>query len=211
MNTPLAGTPGAAPSAEATAADRWPPEVLEFLLARRSHPARTLTLPVPDRAMVECLLTAAARTPDHGKLVPWRFVVLHRAALERLSELARRRGLAIGLAPERIEKGARQYADAHLVVWVIASPKASENIPVIEQHLSAGAACLALLNAALAAGWGANWLTGWAAHDAEFCAEGLGLEPQEFVAGLIHLGTPTTIPPDRPRPDLDQVVSWVEA
>ena len=184
---------------------------MAFLLARRSHPARTLTLPVPDRAALMPLLTAAARTPDHGKLVPWRFVVLQRPALERLAELARRRGRALGLAPERVEKGARQYADAHLVVAVIASPKASDNIPAIEQHLSAGAVCLALLNAALAAGWGANWLSGWAAHDPEFCAEGLGLAPQEFVAGLIHIGTPTTTPSDRPRPDLDQLVRWVEA
>ncbi len=183
---------------------------LAFLLARRSHPARTLGLPVPDRAALEPLLTAAARSPDHGKLVPWRFAVLQRAALERLAELARARGAVLGLAPERIEKGVRQYADAHLVVAVVASPKASDKIPVIEQHLSAGAVCLALLNAALAAGWGANWLTGWATHDPEFCAEGLGLAPGEFVAGLIHIGTPTMTPAERPRPDLDQIVTWVD-
>lgn len=185
------------------------PAALEFLLTRRSRPAKTLALPVPDRAALGPLLQAAARSPDHGKLEPWRFLVLERSALERLAGLAEIRGAALGLPPEKVEKGVRQYADAHLAVAVIASPKPSEAIPVIEQHLSAGAVCLALLNAALAAGWGANWLTGWAAHDAEFGATGLGLAPHEFVAGLIHIGTETSAPPDRPRPDLARIVTWV--
>ena len=186
------------------------PAALEFLLTRRSRPAKTLALPVPDRAALMPLLTAAARTPDHGKLEPWRFIVLERPALERLAELARERGPALGLPPEKVEKGVRQYAQAHLAVAVVAVPKPSETIPVIEQHLSAGAACLQLLNAALAAGWGANWLTGWAAHDADFCARGLGLAPGEFVAGMIHIGTEGAPPPERPRPDLGAIVSWAD-
>jgi len=187
------------------------PAALEFLLTRRSRPAKTLGLPVPDRTALGPLLTAAARSPDHGKLVPWRFVVLTRPALARLAALAERRGVALGLEPERIAKGVRQYADAHLAVAVVAAPKPSATIPVIEQHLSAGAVCLALVNAALAAGWGANWLTGWAAHDAAFCAEGLGLAEGEFVAGLIHIGTETAAPPERPRPDLSAIVTWAES
>lgn len=186
------------------------PAALDFLLTRRSRPAKTLALPVPDREALLPLLTAAARSPDHGKLEPWRFVVLTRPALLRLAKLAEARGSALGLAPERIAKGVRQYADAHLAVAVIGAPKPSDTIPVIEQHLSAGAACLALLNAALAAGWGANWLTGWASHDAEFCARGLGLAPGEFVAGLIHIGSETSAPPERPRPDLSAIVTWAE-
>ena len=187
------------------------PAALEFLLTRRSHPARTLGLPVPDRAALVPLLTAAARSPDHGKLEPWRFVVLQRPALERLAGLARERGAALGLAPERIEKGVRQYAEAHLAVAVIAVPRPSASIPRIEQQLSAGAVCLALLNAALAAGWGANWLSGWAAHDPEFRSEGLGLGAEEFVAGVIHIGTPTAVPTERPRPDLGRLVTWIES
>ena len=186
------------------------PAALDFLLTRRSRPAKTLALPVPDRDALLPLLTAAARSPDHGKLEPWRFIVLTRPALLRLAVLAETRGSALGLAPERIAKGVRQYADAHLAVAVIAAPKPSDTIPVIEQHLSAGAVCLALLNAALAAGWGANWLTGWASHDAEFCTQGLGLAPGEFVAGLIHIGTETAAPPERPRPDLSAIVTWAE-
>ena len=187
------------------------PAALDFLLTRRSRPAKTLAPPVPDRAALMPLLTAAARSPDHGKLEPWRLVVLERAALQRLAGLAARRGAALGLAPEQIDKGTRQYADGHLAVAVIAAPKPSPTIPAIEQHLSAGAVCLALLNAALAAGWGANWLTGWASHDPEFCAEGLGLGPGEFIAGLIHIGTETAAPPERPRPDLTRIVTWADS
>lgn len=186
------------------------PAVLEFLHRRRSCPAKMLRLPVPDRSDLLPLLQAAARSPDHGKLEPWRFIVLEHAALVRLGQLAADRGRALGLDADRIEKGVRQYSDAHLVVAVVASPKPSDKIPAIEQYLSAGAVCLALVNAALAAGWGANWLSGFAAHDRDFCAHGLGMAEDEFIAGLIHIGTAPDHPvPDRPRPDLDQIVEWV--
>ncbi|PQO24896.1 nitroreductase [Rhodobacteraceae bacterium WD3A24] len=185
--------------------------VLTFLLSRRSRPARTLTGPPPDRESLRLLLRAAARVPDHGKLEPWRFIVLERPALQRLAGLAETRGAALELEPETIAKGVAQYADAKLVVAVICAPKASESIPPIEQVLSAGAACLSLLNAAQAAGWGANWLTGWAAQDRPFAEDGLGLAPEEFVAGMIHIGTPTRTPPERPRPDIDTITTWVEA
>jgi nitroreductase len=104
-----------------------------------------------------------------------------------------------------------QFSDSHLAVAVVYSPKPSDKIPEFEQLLSAGAVCLSLLNATLAAGWGANWLTGWAAHDPEFVATHLGLAPRERVAGLIHIGTETAAPPDRPRPDLDAITTWVDA
>ncbi len=77
--------------------------------------------------------------------------------------------------------------------------------------LSAGAVATLLLSAALAAGWGANWLTGWAAHDRDWCEENLGLMPHERIAGFIHIGTEKFDPPDRPRPDLDQIVEWIGA
>lgn len=184
---------------------------MSFLLARRSHPARTLGLPVPNREELGVLLTAAARAPDHGKLEPWRFMVLARPALERLAGLAAARGANLGIEPERIAKGVAQYAEAGLAVAVIAVPRPDDRIPAIEQTLSAGAVCLGLLNAALAAGWGAAWLTGWPVYDAVFRAEGLGLGPAERVAGLVHIGTATAAPQDRPRPDLARIVTWVEA
>lgn len=185
------------------------PEVLDFLLTRRSRPAKTLGLPVPDRAALLPILTAAVRSPDHGKLEPWRLMVLERAALLRLADEVAARGPGAGRTPEETDKMRRQFADAHLAVAVIFSPKPSEKIPQAEQLLSAGAVCLAALNAALAAGWGANWLTGWAAHDPRFRAEALGLGPDERVAGFIHIGTETVAPSDRPRPDMGAIVTWV--
>jgi nitroreductase len=187
------------------------PEVMDFLLTRRSRPAKTLTGPSPDRAALMPILTAAARSPDHGKLEPWRFVVLERAALDRLAELTRRLGVEQGRDADRIAKDAAAFADSPLAVAVVVSPKPSEKAPEPEQTLSAGAVCVALLNAALASGWGANWLSGWMAHDRAFLAEGLELEPQEWIAGFLHIGTETAAPPERPRPDLDALVRWADA
>lgn len=185
------------------------PAALEFLLSRRSRPAKTLTTPVPDRAALLPLLTAAARTPDHGKLEPWRFVVLEKPALDRLASLVPARGAALGIDPDKIAKAQDQFANAHLAVAVISCPKPSGKIPQIEQVYSAGAVCLALLNAALASGWGANWLSGWASHDRAFVREGLGLNDDEAVAGFIHIGSETNPPPERPRPDLDRITTWL--
>lgn len=184
---------------------------LDFLLTRRSRPAKTLTTPVPDKATVETLLTAAARTPDHGKLEPWRFIVLGKPALTRLAALVTERGAALGIEPEKITKAHDQYANAVLAVAVVSSPKPSDKIPQIEQVYSAGAVCLGLVNTGLAAGWGANWLSGWASHDRAFIRDGLGLADHETIAGLIHLGTETNAPPERPRPDLAAITTWVDA
>lgn len=183
---------------------------MDFLLRRRSVPAKTLGEPAPGRQALEPILRAAARVPDHGKLEPWRFVVLERAALERLATLVEAVGEARGEAPEAVAKQRAQYADAPLAVAVVSSPKPSEKIPEFEQLLSAGAACLSLLNAALASGWGANWLTGWAVYDARFRAEGLGLAEHERVAAVVVIGTAGSAPPDRPRPDLEAIVTWAE-
>ncbi|QPH56212.1 nitroreductase family protein [Pontivivens ytuae] len=186
------------------------PEVMDFLLTRRSRPAKTLTGPGPDRAALEPILTAAARSPDHGKLEPWRFIVLEGAALQRLAALTARRGAERGEMPEKLEKAVASFADAPLVVAVVARPQPSDKIPVIEQHLSAGAVCLALVNAALASGWGANWLSGWMAQDEAWLHEGLGLEAGDMVAGFVHIGRETMPPPERPRPDLDAITRWVD-
>jgi nitroreductase len=92
-------------------------------------------------------------------------------------------------------------------VVVVASPRPSSKIPQIEQTLSAGALCFGLVNAAEAAGWGANWLTGWPVYDRGFLDAGLGLAAEEWVAGVIHIGTVTAETPDRPRPDLARLVT----
>ncbi len=133
---------------------------LDFLLTRRSRPAKTLTAPAPTRTELMPLLTAAARTPDHGKLEPWRFIVLERGGLERVAAMVPARGKALGIDPDKAEKNRTMFADAPLMVAVISSPVENEKVPRIEQVYSAGAVCLSLLNAALASGWGANWVSG---------------------------------------------------
>ena len=185
------------------------PAALEFLLSRRSRPAKTLQAPWPSRDDLMPILTAAARCPDHGKLEPWRFIVLEKAALTRLAGLAETRGDALGYDDEKVEKGRAQFRDGGLAVVVVESPVASDKVPDIEQTYSAGAVCLSLLNAALASGWGANWLSGWPSHDRVFVSEGLGLADHERVAGIIHIGTESAAPPERPRPDLDAKTSWM--
>jgi nitroreductase len=183
---------------------------LDFLLNRRSRPAKTLGRPVPTHHALEPILTAAVRSPDHGKLEPWRFIVIEGAAMARLAELAASRGATLGLEPEQIDKARGQFDRGHLAVAVIEVQKPSPKVPAIEQSYSAGAVCLALLNAALASGWGANWLSGWPAHDREFCRTGLGLADHERVAGFIHIGTGRVPPPERPRPDLKTMTEWLD-
>ncbi|KUF10209.1 nitroreductase family protein [Pseudoponticoccus marisrubri] len=185
------------------------PHALDFLLTRRSRPAKTLSAPGPDAQRLRTLLTAAARSPDHGKLEPWRFVVLQGAALQRLARAAEDCGARLGKEEADCAKAAGAFANSPLCVAVIEVQKPSDKIPAIEQSYSAGAVCLALLNAALADGWGANWLSGWASHDRGFLADALGLAPNESVAGFVHIGTETSAPPERPRPDLDAITTWV--
>ncbi|MFQ5624372.1 MAG: nitroreductase [Paracoccaceae bacterium] len=184
-------------------------EALRFLLTRRSRPAKTLVAPVPSDDEILTMLTAAGRCPDHGKLEPWRFLVLRKPALERLAALTAELGAVRPEPPEKAEKTRRQFADADLVVAVVHSPVETEKVPTREQLLSGGAACLSLLNAALASGWGANWLTGWMASDRRFLSRGLGIEPPEFVVGFVHIGTETIVPPERPRPDVSALTTWI--
>ena len=73
------------------------------------------------------------------------------------------------------------------------------------------AALPGLLNAALACGWGANWLSGWPAYDRTLLDDALGLESHEWIAGFIHVGTATAPPPERPRPDIAAITTWIEA
>lgn len=185
--------------------------VLDFLLTRRSKPAAALSAPAPQGADLELLLTAATRVPDHGRLEPWRLIVLEGAALSRLSELVATRGAALGVDPAKVEKAAKSWANAPMVVAVVNAPKPSDKVPELEQTLSAGAVCVSLVNAALASGWGAVWLTGWAAFDREFMTAGLNLAAHESIAGFVHLGTCDTVSPERARPDLSAIVTKVNA
>lgn len=183
----------------------------DFLASRRSRPAKLFTGPVPSRDELMQILTAALRVPDHGKLEPWRLVVIEKPAFARLAGLAEARARELGGDGEKIAKGRGQYDKGQLAVAVIASPKPSDKIPAVEQLLSAGALCLNIVNAATAAGWGACWLTGWPAHDPVFRARAFGCGGGETVAGIVHIGTPPEDGPDRPRPDPARLVGWAEA
>ena len=185
------------------------PAAMAFLSTRRSRPAKLFAGPVPNRDALRAIITAALRVPDHGKLEPWRLVVLDRPAMARLADLAEVRARETGGDAQRIGKGRGQFDQGQLAVVVISSPKA-EVKPLVEQVASAAALCMNLLNAAEAAGWGANWLTGWPAHDPVFIARAFGCVAGQTVAGVVHIGTPPEDGPDRPRPDIDRVTTWPE-
>ena len=184
------------------------PTALAFLARRQSRPAKLMTGPVPDRAALSDILTVALRVPDHGKLEPWRLVVVDRADMARLADLAEARAVALGGAAEKIAKGRGQFDKGQLAVVVISSPKASDKVPQAEQVLSAGALCFGVVTAAEAAGWAACWLSGWPSHDRGFVAAAFGCAPHESVAGIVHIATYDGAVTDRPRPDPAALISW---
>jgi len=180
---------------------------LSLLSTRRSGKPRDLAAPGPDDAQLRQILEIAARTPDHGKLAPWRFVIVpadKRAALaETITDAYRaERPQAARLEIEALEQFATQ---APTLVVVLSSPRPDSHIPLWEQELSAGAACMNLLHAAHALGFAGGWLTGWAAYS-DAVRDAFGAEP-ERVAGYIFLGTPGKQLEERPRPDLQKIIS----
>jgi len=180
------------------------PEVLRFLARRRSASALTLTEPAPSAEELGQLLRLATRAPDHGKLSPWRFVILEGAAKARFA--AKLEALAQGRGDAQAAAKLGKLKVPPLAVAVIASPKPESHIPAWEQELSAGAVCTTFLYAALAMGYGANWITDWYAYDREANAI-LGLQPHERVAAFMLIGTPREPPLERERPQLAALVS----
>jgi nitroreductase len=178
-------------------------DALGLLAVRRSASAQTLAAPGPEPAELEDLLRLATRVPDHGKLAPWRFVVLEGEAKERFVA-ALRTMTDRQEQPEKAEAVLAKIAAPPVTVAVISSPQEAK-IPVWEQELSAGAVCMTLLIAAQAMGYGANWITDWYAFDHGAQAL-LGVQPQERVAGFIHIGTAAETPLERVRPSLSAVV-----
>ena len=178
------------------------PAALAGLDARRSVPSKQLGEPAPDQATLLRLLQSAVRVPDHGKRTPWRFLSIQGAARHALGERLALRGRERdpGAGDAAFEKDRLRFSHAPLVVTVIAQLGPDEKIPEQERLLSAGCVCFALLQAVQAAGFGAQWLTGWPAYDAEV-ARWLGLGEHEHVAGFIHIGTPKLEAPERERPD----------
>ncbi|MBV8687367.1 MAG: nitroreductase family protein [Alphaproteobacteria bacterium] len=182
---------------------------LALLRTRRSGRPRDLVAPGPDSAQLADILAIAARVPDHGKLAPWRFIHVardKRPALAALLERAYRAGKAEPPGRLEIEAAHRFAEQAPELVVVLSSPVAGTKIPVWEQELSCGAACLALLLAAHAMGFVGGWVTGWAAYSPEVLA-GLGGREGERIAGFVFLGTPAAELEERVRPAMEDVVS----
>jgi len=181
------------------------PETLAFLAARRSASAMTLQAPGPSADEVQVLLSIAARAPDHGKLAPWRFVVLSGADKDRF--VAGLEAIAAGQADTSLTAKLGKLRVPPVAIAVI-SCHIPGKIPEWEQRLSAGAVCTLLIIAAQAMGYGANWITDWYAYDPEARAL-LGATGEDQVAGFIYLGTPTQPPLERVRPDMGAIVkTW---
>ena len=185
---------------------------LDFLNSRRSLPARQLGQPGPSAEQLERLLSAAIRVPDHGKLVPFRLLLIRgeeRVRLgERLAEIHRRKEPDV--AESALTKDRERYTFAPVVAAVIARIDAQHpKIPPQEQLLSAGCVAYNLLLGAQALGFTAQWLTGWPAYDAAAAAL-LGLSPQERIVAFVHIGTGHQAAPERTRPALAEVVTeWL--
>ncbi len=185
-------------------------ELAEYLKVRRSVPAFQMAEPGPSRAEIESILTLAVRVPDHGKIAPWRFIVYRggeRATIgEELLRLALEKNPDLGDEMIAVERA--RFTRAPLVIAVVSTAAPHFKIPEWEQLMSAGALCLNLLMAANAHGFVSNWLTEWFAYDAR-AHPLLGIRAGEKVAGFIHIGSTTFPVTERPRPALDEVVTWV--
>jgi nitroreductase len=180
------------------------PETLAFLARRRSASAVTLAPPGPSEEELAALIALATRAPDHGKLSPWRFVVL-----EGRGKASFVHGLeAIAAARPDAAKAGAKLAKIRTppVTIAVVSRYVEGDIPEWEQRLSAGAVCMILIIAAQAMGCGANWITDWYAYD-EDAGRLLGLEEGERVAGFVHLGTASEDPLERVRPQASGLVS----
>jgi nitroreductase len=178
---------------------------LSALATRRSGKPRDLVEPGPDAAQLRTILEVAARTPDHGKLAPWRFVVVDdRDALAVLLREALRAEKP-DAKPGELEAADQFARQAPCLIVVLSSPRADSHIPLWEQELSAGAACMNLLHAAHAYGFAGGWLTGWAAYSPHV-RDAFG-GAHERIAGFLFIGTPSRALDERPRPEMDSVVA----
>ena len=180
-------------------------ETLALLASRRSATPQTLTAPAPTGQVLRDLLRLAARTPDHGKLFPWRFIVLEGEAKGELA--ARLEGLAKEQPdPVKATNTLFKLKTPPLCIAVVSRVDQTASIPVWEQELSAGACCMTLVLAATAMGFGANWITDWYAFDPRALSL-LGLHPGERIAGYVLIGTPTEAPLERARPDVEAMTT----
>jgi nitroreductase len=182
--------------------------LLDMLAQRRSIKVAHLAEPGPDGATLTAILQIGARAPDHGKLGPWRFVTPTGDARRDYGALvadalAKR---TPNLDAERLALEAGRFARTPVVVAVISTAGPHAKIPEWEQVLSAGAVCHNIMLAARGFGFGSVWLSEWVAYDGDALAL-LGMSHEEKLAGFIYMGTTTTPPVERPRPDATTRIS----
>lgn len=185
--------------------------ILALLETRRSGRPRDLVAPGPDAAQLRRILAVATRTPDHGKLHPWRFVTVRSGQRADFAALLDRAYRAANPDPGRleIEANERFAHQAPALIVALSSPTEGHKIPVWEQQLSCGAACMNLALAAHALGFAAGWVTGWAAYS-PIVRDAFGAAP-ERIAGFLFIGTPGMALEERLRPAYDEVVSlWTQ-
>jgi nitroreductase len=183
------------------------PDAIDLLLTRRSGSAKAMGGPGPSPQQLSRILQAGARTPDHGKLFPWRFIVFQDEARARFGAILGAIKEAEGERPRQVEEERARFLRAPVVIGVISAVREDIKIPVWEQQLSAGAACQNILIAAHALGFVANWVTEWYAYH-PLVQEKLGLKPGEKVAGFIYIGTSSIPLEERPRPEMERMVSY---
>lgn len=184
---------------------------LSFLQTRRSVKAADMPEGRPDEATLKSILSAGLRVPDHGKLAPWKIVIIDGDARRAFGEQVLRPAFLKNQrsdAPEStLDLEAARFERAGVVLAVLSTPTVPHKIPLWEQHLSAGAVCQNIVVAAQSEGYATQWLTEWTAFDPDVKAA-LGCQSDDDqVAGLIYIGGKLTNTEDRPRPDYDAVVS----
>jgi len=181
---------------------------LELLGKRRSVVAKNMTGPGPDQEQLTELLTLAARVPDHGKLVPWRFVIFEGEASQRFGRVMADRFAELNpdADADDIELESGRFLRAPVVVAVVSRPAPHPKVPEWEQVLSAGAVCQNLLVAATAMGFASQWITEWYAFDEKIRGV-MGLEEHEKIAGFVYIATAKEPPGERARPVMSDIVS----
>ena len=183
--------------------------LIEYLKTRRSMPAFQMKEPGPTKAEIEEILTLATRVPDHGKLAPWRFIVMTGEERQRISLALSRiaRAERPDLSEEMIKVEETRFTRAPVVVAVVSKAAPHVKIPEWEQLMSAGAVCLNMVISANALGYVSNWLTEWMAYS-EKAYEIIGVKPGEKIAGFVHIGSTDFPVTERPRPELSEIVTW---
>lgn len=180
------------------------------LATRRSGKARDMIAPGPDAGQLHDIIALALRTPDHGKLAPWRIVTVaddQRGAFAKLLKdawVAEKPGTA-GMDLSALDQFAHQ---APSLVVLISTPVRDAKIPVWEQQMSAAAVGMNLLHAAHSHGFVGSWLTGWAAYSPDV-AKAFGAKDGDAIVGYFFFGTPAAELSERPRPEYDDIVqAW---